>query len=127
LQKDIKYWLDIAEYDFETAKAMLKAGRNLYVLFACQQAVEKILKALITAKTKEFPPRIHNLVKLSELAGLILSAENKMFLEKVSYYYLEARYPEEVLKINKQINRRLANKYFDKTKEIIKWLKQEIK
>lgn len=118
--------MDIAEYDFKTAEAMLKAGRYLYVLFACQQAIEKILKALITAKTKEFPPRIHNLVKLAQLLSLKLSEEDKLLLEKISYYYLETRYPEEVVKINKQINRKLTKKYLDETKEIIKWLKHEI-
>ena len=35
------YWEDIAEYDFETANAMLNSGRYLYVVFMCQQAIEK--------------------------------------------------------------------------------------
>lgn len=36
-----------AEYDLETARAMLDAGRFLYILFCCQQAIAKALKALI--------------------------------------------------------------------------------
>ncbi len=31
-----EYWLDIAEYDLETAKANYKSGRYLYVVFMCQ-------------------------------------------------------------------------------------------
>ena len=27
----VKYWLDIADYDIETAKVMLRGGRYLYV------------------------------------------------------------------------------------------------
>jgi HEPN domain-containing protein len=39
-------WVAQAQYDIETAKAMFDTGRYLYVLFCCQQAVEKMLKAL---------------------------------------------------------------------------------
>lgn len=119
--------MDIAIYDLETAEAMLKTARYLYVLFACQQAIEKILKALVTAKMKEFPPRIHNLVKLADISGVIFSEEDKLFLDKLSYYYLETRYPEDIIKISKQINHKLAKKYFEKTREIVRWLKPKIK
>ena len=40
------YWEDIAVYDLGTAEAMLNSGRYLYVVFMCQQAVEKITKGL---------------------------------------------------------------------------------
>lgn len=39
-----EYWLDIAEYDLETARANYGSNRHLYVVFMCQQAVEKIVK-----------------------------------------------------------------------------------
>lgn len=40
----VTYWLDSADYDLETAKAMLDTGRLLYVGFMCHQTVEKVLK-----------------------------------------------------------------------------------
>jgi hypothetical protein len=60
-----KQWAEQARYDLDTARAMLDAGRYLYVVFCCQQAVEKILKALIAQRSKELPPRIHQLVRLA--------------------------------------------------------------
>lgn len=127
LQKDIKYWLDIADYDIKTAAAMLKTGRYLYVLVTCEQAVEKILKALVTIKTKEFPPRTHNLLKLAGIVGVNLTEEDKLFLEKLTYYYLETRYPETIARISKEIDRKTAKEYFEKSNKIIKWLTQKIK
>jgi HEPN domain-containing protein len=62
-------WVERARYDLDTADAMFKAGRFLYVLFCCQQAIEKALKAVIVKKTGELPPRIHNLLRLAETAG----------------------------------------------------------
>lgn len=41
----IKYWVEISDYDFETAQAMLATGRFLYVGFMCHLVIEKILKA----------------------------------------------------------------------------------
>jgi HEPN domain-containing protein len=43
MKKDsrINYWLDIAGYDLDTAKAMLETGRYLYVGFMCHQVIEK--------------------------------------------------------------------------------------
>lgn len=38
------YWEEIATYDLETAEAMLASGRYLYVVFMCQQAIEKLMK-----------------------------------------------------------------------------------
>jgi hypothetical protein len=31
LAESVKYWLNVAEYDLETAKVMLKGARYLYV------------------------------------------------------------------------------------------------
>jgi HEPN domain-containing protein len=45
-QEKYDYWLDIAQYDLETASAMFDSGRWLYVVFMCQQAVEKLVKGL---------------------------------------------------------------------------------
>lgn len=42
-QEKIQYWLDISDYDLETARAMLFSERYLYVVFMCQQAMEKII------------------------------------------------------------------------------------
>ena len=69
VEKDVKSWVDASQYDLETAKSLLKSRRYLYVLFMCQQAVEKILKACATVKIGKFPPRIHNLARPGELAG----------------------------------------------------------
>jgi len=58
--KDVKSWVDASRYDLETARALLGARRYLYVLFMCQQSLEKVLKAHVMTRTMEFPPRIHS-------------------------------------------------------------------
>jgi HEPN domain-containing protein len=60
------YWEDVAEYDLETAEAMLNSGRYLYVVFMCQQAVEKITKGLFVLYNGEEPPRTYNILSIFE-------------------------------------------------------------
>lgn len=127
IKKDIQYWVNISKYDLDTAFSLLKSKRYLYVLFMCQQAIEKMLKGIIILKTKEFPPRIHNLVKLAELAGLRRQDIDFEFLDKLSFYYIETRYPEEQLKLHKTISKKLCGVYYDETKKICLWLKYLLK
>jgi HEPN domain-containing protein len=62
----------LAEYDLETARAMLESRRYLYVGFMCHQTVEKALKVIISrdCQKDEIPPKIHHLLKLADRAGL---------------------------------------------------------
>jgi len=126
MNQDVKYWVDLSKYDIDTAKAMLTSGRYLYVLFTCQQAVEKMLKALVVQNTKNFPPKIHDLVKLFSIADIEANDKKKEFLFKLNFYYLETRYPHEISEISKQIKKKTALNFLDETKKILKWLKSKI-
>ena len=44
MNEKTRYWLEVAEYDLETARVVLAGKRYLYVGFMCHQAVEKALK-----------------------------------------------------------------------------------
>jgi HEPN domain-containing protein len=122
MDKDILYWINLSKYDIDTAKAMLASRRYLYVLFTCQQAIEKMLKALVVKNTGSFPPKIHDLVKLLTIAGIEALDEQKEFLAKLNYYYLETRYPAELSEISKLIKRQTALNIFDETRKMLKWL-----
>lgn len=127
MEKDVKYWLDLSEYDIKTADAMFKARRYLYVLFTCQQSIEKILKALVTKNTKQFPPKTHDLLKLAGLSKIDIDKTKKEFLLRLSFYYIETRYPQEIAKIPKDINRKMAFEYLKNTKALYRWLKLKLK
>jgi HEPN domain-containing protein len=116
-------WAEQAAYDLDTARAMLRSGRNLYVLFCCQQAVEKMLKARIVEKTLEFPPRLHHLQRLAQAAGLAMSSDQTDFLGELTAYYIQSRYPEEIEAIGEQVTPEIAAETLRKTEETLEWLK----
>ena len=115
-------WVEQAKFDLDTARAMLGAGRYLYVLFCCQQAVEKMLKAVITSRTGTFPPRIHTLVRLAETASLPLEEESALFFRELSTYYIQTRYPEEVSSMAAKISEEQSRSILNQTEETIQWL-----
>ncbi len=127
IKKDIQYWIDISRFDLDTAFSLLNGKKYLYVLFMCQQAVEKMLKGIVTLKTKRFPPRIHDLVKLAKLAGLEKDDIDFEFLDRLSFYYIETRYPEEQLKLHKTVSKKLADNYYKDTRRLCLWLERLLK
>jgi HEPN domain-containing protein len=115
-------WAEQARYDLDTARAMLDSGRYLYVLFCCQQAVEKMLKALIVNRSNQFPPRIHGLVRLAGAATLDLTDDQIQFLRELSNYYIQTRYPEEIPSVAAKIAEAQARRILEQTEETVRWL-----
>jgi HEPN domain-containing protein len=115
-------WVERARYDIGTAKDMLAAGRYLYVLFCCQQAVEKALKAIIAQRTNEMPPRLHNLIDLTEKAGLQVDESRSDKLGLLTKYYIESRYPDELEALSRGVDDRFAREVYRDTEVLLRWL-----
>lgn len=120
----VKQWVDQSAYDLGTARAMYKMGRYLYVAFMCQQAIEKHLKAIICNETDKMPPYIHNLTVLSEHIHLDLTDDQLDFLDILSKYYLNARYPVIKQNMAALLDKRECFDLLKKTEEFGKWLKR---
>ena len=127
MHKVVAHWVERAEYDLETAKAMLDTARYLYVAYMCQQAVEKLLKAIIAQQNKENLP-IHNLNRLAEIAGIRndLNIEQFNFLAELTPYCIETRYGDYKESLSEIINEERARKVYEKTQEMFKWLYRKI-
>ncbi len=73
--KQIHYWVEGAKEDWEVAQELLSKGRVRHGLFLGHLALEKILKAHVCRTTQDLAPRIHNLIRIAELAGFNLSSD----------------------------------------------------
>jgi HEPN domain-containing protein len=119
---DAEKWNELAGYDLVTAEAMLASGRYLYVLFCCQQSVEKRLKGLIVDRTGAFPPRTHDLGRRAEAANLQLAEDQDLFLRRLTKYYIGTRYPEEVSLLSREATQEVATHLLKQTKDIVTWI-----
>lgn len=91
----VRKWVDKAVYDLDTAKAMYDTGRMPYVFFCCQQALEKLLKAIVCKELRQCPPRTHNLKRLADMLPLELSESQLILLQVLKTTYIKSRYPED--------------------------------
>lgn len=124
MKSAIDNWIASADYDLKTASNLFKSGRYIYVVFMCHLSIEKTLKAIVCKRCKELPPYTHNLNKLIEFVGISMDKTHQEFINKISLQSVPTRYPEDFAKLSRQFDRKIAKEHLTKTKEVVKWLKQ---
>ncbi|NEN24359.1 HEPN domain-containing protein [Cryomorpha ignava] len=123
VKKQIAYWINGAEDDLVTAALLIREKRILHGLFFCHLVIEKAIKAHVVKTSEEVAPKSHNLVYLSEKAGLELNEENQIFLGILMKYQLQGRYPD----YNPMLpDISTVNNYYEMTKILIPMAKSEI-
>ena len=70
IDKQISFWRNSAEEDLAVARDLVHRNRIRHGLFFAHLALEKALKAHVCCVTQDIAPRLHNLVRLAELAEL---------------------------------------------------------
>ncbi len=123
MQKTVREWAEISKYDIRTAEAMLKTKRFLYVAFMCQQAIEKVLKAVYVQEKGELPPRTHNLLYLVDALGVSLKEKELTFLSRLNQFYIESRYPGDRVKLAAAMDKKRTGKMLNETREVWECLK----
>jgi len=127
MRKDTNNWLDMAEYDLQTAEHMLETGRYVYVIFMCHLAIEKTLKALVTEETRKIPPKTHDLLYLTRKASVQFAPEMLDFVGMINNASIATRYPMDFSRLISSYPEEVASDYLKRTKEVVQWLKQDSK
>ncbi len=122
------YWIEMSDYDFDTAKAMLETKRYLYVAFMCHQTIEKILKAYWSNVLEEPPLKIHSLSRLAEKSGLDkdMSEEQTDFIDELEPLNIEARYPSYKERLMKSLTPERCNELIEQTDKLRIWIKSKL-
>ena len=125
---NVKYWLELAEYDMVTAEAMYETKRWLYVGFMCHQVIEKSLKAYWNSKLETNPPYTHNIIRLSEGCGIdkLMTEEQLDFIDMMMPLNIEARYPSYKEELIKTLTPERCSSIIEETKNIFAWIKSKL-
>ncbi len=128
MDNKIKYWIDLSDYDLETAESMLQSKRFLYVGFMCHQAIEKAFKAYYVKLKSDTAPYTHNLSYLAKQGGFyeLLPESYKEFIDQIEPLNIEARYPTHKERLFKSLTDTKCAEIIQKTKEIQKWIKERL-
>ena len=119
IRKQISYWKENAEEDWAVAQQLLESGRTRHGLFFAHLALEKMLKALVCKNTNDLAPRIHNLNRLIDMAGVVSSSVQTDILAEMNAFHIEGRYPET---LTKPPTREEATRYMKRAEEVFRWL-----
>lgn len=128
MNEKVKYWIELSDYDLETAKAMLETRRFLYVGFMCHQVIEKGLKA-VWSKFREDPPiKIHSLSRLAEKCDLEKELSESQFdlIDTLEPLNIEARYPMYKERLLKSLNYEKCIDLIKQTEELQRWIKNKL-
>ena len=128
MNEKIRYWIDIAEYDLETARVMLESRRFLYVGFMCHQVIEKMLKGYFVSRKNDNPPYSHNLSYLANLCEIYdgMTEEQKNIIDLMEPLNIEARYPTYKEKLLKILNYAKCEEIIRQTEELYQWIKKQL-
>ena len=128
MEKQIKYWIDLSDYDLETAEAMLSGRRYLYVGFMCHQTIEKAFKAYFSKLKSETAPYSHSLSYLAKKGEFyeLFSERQKEFIDQIEPLNLEARYPSHKEKLLRSLSESKCREIISQTKELQKWIKERL-
>jgi len=128
MEERITYWIELSDYDLETAKEMLEKARYLYVGFMCHQAIGKIIKAFFVKINHATPPYTHNLSYLAKKADLmdVLSEEQKDIMDLLDPLHIEARYPSQKEHVLNSLTPERCGQILDMTMELQKWVKAKL-
>jgi len=119
----VRDWVEQSDRDFPAMESLFANGHYMWALFVGHLVVEKLLKAYYVKKVDTNVPFIHNLTKIADLSGLVLSEEQKDFLDEVTDFNIKARYEDHRHRFYKKATREFAQKYMEGIKEFRTWLR----
>lgn len=124
----VKYWVELSDYDMETALAMLNSKRYLYVGFMVHQTIEKIFKAYYTFLKSETAPFSHSLSYLAKKGDFYeeFTEEQKGFIDQIEPLNIEARYPSHKERLLKSLTHEKCLEIIEKSKELQQWIKEKL-
>jgi HEPN domain-containing protein len=122
-EEHIRYWKNSAQEDLDAAASLLEKQHVRHSMFFAHLALEKVMKAHVTRRTQQVPPRIHNLIRLAQMAELTLDSKQMDFLREFGVYQVEGRYPD-----SQQIamDESLVKTELSKAREMVEWLLRQL-
>ncbi len=128
MSSQVNYWKELSEYDLETAEAMLKSKRYLYVGFMAHQTIEKILKSYFVKIHADTPPYSHSLSYIAKKAELyeLLSEKQQDFIDLLEPMNIECRYPVHKEELLKTLTDEKCIEILKDTRELQIWIKQRL-
>lgn len=124
--KIVRYWLDSSEEDFSTMLNLFNSKSFTWSLFLGHLCIEKLLKASYVKSNRKHAPFIHNLYRLSELAGMNASEEYLEYLDKITTFNINARYDDYKREFSRLCTPEFTSEWIEKIGKLRAWIKTQL-
>lgn len=118
----MNYWIETSDKDFNTMLHLFESDDYNWCLFLGHLVIEKLLKALYVKNKNNNVPKIHDLLRLAEKAGIILTDEQQDQLDIITTFNLNVRYPDYKQSFYKKCTYDFTKNNVEKIKELRIWL-----
>jgi HEPN domain-containing protein len=129
MRPEIVSWFKQAREDLSTAEVNFVGKKYYAAVFFCQQAMEKGMKAIVLARSKNPMNEAmtsHSLIFIGKEAKI--PAEFHTFLRQLSPHYVVSRYPEAGREIPSELyDENIAGDFLKKSKEVMTWIEKQFK
>lgn len=125
-EKLVSYWTNSSDRDFKAMRHLFEKKDYTWSLFIGHLVIEKLLKAYYIKNIDNQPPLIHNLLRLAEKSKILLTEEQKDFLDTVSTFNIRARYDDYNLEFYKICTKKFSKSWIEKITGFRKWIKEQL-
>jgi HEPN domain-containing protein len=102
---------------------MFVSKRFSWSLFIGHLMMEKLLKAYFVKVNSDYPPYIHNLLRLAEKTNLEISDERRKQLITISAFNINARYDDYKMSFKTMCTPEYTNEWINNLTELRSWIK----
>jgi HEPN domain-containing protein len=125
-EEKYQYWLTDAQYEMDTAEHMFATGCWFYVLFMCQQSIEKLAKGLyglyFDFNTIPFTHRIELLIMpIADKVSLHISQDILGLLADLSKHFPNKQYPDYKQLLSQKVTRYEELRLLNLSREVFAW------
>ncbi len=124
--KVIQHWVNSSDEDFETMITMFDSKRYSWSLFIGHLMLEKLLKAYYVKVIQQYPPYLHNLLRLATEANLEVEENLKLKLITITAFNLNARYDDYKNSFQARCTPIYTREWVEIIKDLRKWIKELI-
>jgi HEPN domain-containing protein len=122
-----QYWREASDDDYETMRVMFDSKRYSWSLFIGHLMIEKLLKAYFVKVKNDYPPYIHNLLRLAEMAGLNLNEEQAGQFAVITSFNINARYDDYKQSFRRLCTPEFTLEWINNISNLRIWMLQQLK
>jgi HEPN domain-containing protein len=102
---------------------LFQTKNNSWALFIGHLVIEKLLKSVYIKQKDEYPPLIHDLRRICEKAEIELDDAQKVILDTISRFNINARYDDYKQSFYLLCNDTFTSEWIEKIENCRLWIK----